>query len=152
MAAELARELPRSPDQLTAVIGVSDVIVVTTQDAVLVLNASEAHRVKDLVTELKARGRPEAVEHKRVYRPWGHYQSIDAGERHQVKRIVVRPNGRLSLQKHFHRAEHWVVVRGTARVPWRAVVRGRAAAHRDDARIGRARHWLAEHGFEPART
>jgi mannose-1-phosphate guanylyltransferase/mannose-6-phosphate isomerase len=108
--------LVRSPDQLTAVIGVSDVIVVTPQDAVLVLNASVAHRVKDLVTELKARGRPEAVEHKRVYRPWGHYQSIDAGERHQVKRIVVRPNGRLSLQKHFHRAEHWVVVRGTAEV------------------------------------
>ena len=108
--------LVRSPDQLTAVIGVSDVIVVTTQDAVLVLNASEAHRVKDLVTELKARGRTEAVEHKRVYRPWGHYQSIDAGERHQVKRIVVRPNGRLSMQKHFHRAEHWVVVRGTAEV------------------------------------
>ena len=108
--------LVRSPDQLTAVIGVSDVIVVTTQDAVLVLNASQAHKVKDLVTELKARGRQEAVEHKRVYRPWGHYQSIDAGERHQVKRIVVRPNGRLSLQKHFHRAEHWVVVRGTAEV------------------------------------
>jgi mannose-1-phosphate guanylyltransferase/mannose-6-phosphate isomerase len=106
----------RSPDQLTAVVGVSDVIVVTTQDAVLVLNASEAHKVKDLVTELKVRGRQEAVEHKRVYRPWGHYQSIDAGERHQVKRIVVRPNGRLSLQKHFHRAEHWVVVRGTAEV------------------------------------
>jgi mannose-1-phosphate guanylyltransferase/mannose-6-phosphate isomerase len=108
--------LVRSPDQLTAVIGMSDVIVVTTQDAVLVLNAAQAHKVKDLVTELKARGRQEAVEHKRVYRPWGHYQSIDAGERHQVKRIVVRPNGRLSLQKHFHRAEHWVVVRGTAEV------------------------------------
>ena len=108
--------LVRSPDQLTAVIGVSDVIVVTTQDAVLVLNAAHADKVKDLVAELKSRGRQEAVEHKRVYRPWGHYQSIDAGERHQVKRIVVRPNGRLSLQKHFHRAEHWVVVRGTAEV------------------------------------
>ena len=108
--------LVRSPDQLTAVIGVSDVIVVTTQDAVLVLGASHADKVKDLVAELKSRGRKEAVEHKRVYRPWGHYQSIDAGERHQVKRIVVRPNGRLSLQKHFHRAEHWVVVRGTAEV------------------------------------
>ena len=108
--------LVRSPDQLTAVVGVSDVIVVTTHDAVLVLDASQAHKVKDLVAELKSRGRQEAVEHKRVYRPWGHYQSIDAGERHQVKRIVVRPNGRLSLQKHFHRAEHWVVVRGTAEV------------------------------------
>jgi len=108
--------LVRSPEQLTAVIGVSDVIVVTTQDAVLVLNADQGDRVKDLVTELKARGRREAVEHKRVYRPWGYYQSMDLGSRHQVKRIVVRPGGRLSSQKHFHRAEHWVVVRGTAEV------------------------------------
>jgi mannose-1-phosphate guanylyltransferase/mannose-6-phosphate isomerase len=108
--------LVRSPEHLTAVIGVSDVIVVTTQDATLVLNAAQADRVKDLVAELNARGRKEAVEHKRVYRPWGFYQSIDMGSRHQVKRIVVRPNGRLSSQKHFHRAEHWVVVRGTAEV------------------------------------
>ena len=108
--------LVRSPEQLTAVIGVSDVIVVTTQDAVLVLNADQGDRVKDLVTELKAKGRKEAVEHKRVYRPWGYYQSMDLGSRHQVKRIVVRPGGRLSSQKHFHRAEHWVVVRGTAEV------------------------------------
>jgi mannose-1-phosphate guanylyltransferase/mannose-6-phosphate isomerase len=108
--------LVRSPERLTAVIGVSDVIVVTTQDATLVLNVAQADKVKDLVAELKARGRKEAVEHKRVYRPWGYYQSMDLGSRYQVKRIMVRPNGRLSSQKHFHRAEHWVVVRGTAEV------------------------------------
>ncbi len=106
----------RSPERLTAVVGVSDVIVVTTQDATLVLSAAQADKVKDLVAELNARGRKETIEHKRVYRPWGYYQSIDMGERHQVKRIVVRPNGRLSSQKHFHRAEHWVVVRGSAEV------------------------------------
>ena len=108
--------LIRSPERLTAVVGVSDVIVVNTQDATLILSASQADRVKDLVGELNLRGRKEAVEHKRVYRPWGYYQSIDVGGRHQVKRIVVRPNGRLSSQKHFHRAEHWVVVHGTAEV------------------------------------
>lgn len=108
--------LVRSPDRLTAVVGVNDVIVVSTQDATLVLAASQADRVKDLVAELNLRGRKEAVEHKRVYRPWGYYQTIDVGVRHQVKRIVVRPNGRLSSQKHFHRAEHWVVVHGTAEV------------------------------------
>ena len=106
----------RSPERLTAVVGVSDVIVVTTPDATLVLDAAQAHKVKDLVAELNARGRKEALEHTRVYRPWGYYQTIDLGDRHQVKRIVVRPNGRLSSQKHFHRAEHWVVVRGSAEV------------------------------------
>ena len=106
----------RSPERLTAVVGVSDVIVVTTQDATLVLNAAQADKVKELVIELNARGRKEAVEHKRVYRPWGYYQSMDEGSRYQVKRIVVRPKGRLSSQKHFHRAEHWVIVRGTAEV------------------------------------
>ena len=108
--------LVRSPERLTAVVGVSDVIVVTTPDATLVLNAAQADKVKDLVAELNARGRKEIIDHTRVYRPWGSYQSIDMGDRHQVKRIVVRPGGRLSSQKHFHRAEHWVVVRGSAEV------------------------------------
>ncbi len=115
--------LVRSAEQLTAVVGVSDVIVVTTQDAVLVLGAEHGDRVKELVTELKARGRKEAVEHRRVYRPWGYYQSMDMGSRHQVKRIVVRPDGRLSSQKHFHRAEHWVVVRGIAEVTIDGIVK-----------------------------
>ncbi len=106
----------RSPDVLTAVVGLDDVIVVTTQDAVLVLGSQHADRVKDLVAHLKATNRPEADEHRRSYRPWGYYQSIDRGSRYQVKRIVVKPGERLSLQKHHHRAEHWVVVSGTAEV------------------------------------
>ena len=106
----------RSDDVLTAVVGVDNIIVVTTQDAVLVLNSAQAGRVKELVEHLKATKRPEADEHRRSYRPWGYYQSIDRGGRYQVKRIVVKPGQRLSLQKHHHRAEHWVVVSGTAEV------------------------------------
>src|SRR5271165_2023597 len=106
----------RSDDILTAVLGVDDVIVVTTDDAVLVLGAQHGDKVKQLVEELKRRNRKEAQEHRRVYRPWGYYQSIDNGERHQVKRIVVKPGQKLSLQKHYHRAEHWIVVRGAAEV------------------------------------
>jgi mannose-1-phosphate guanylyltransferase / mannose-6-phosphate isomerase len=106
----------RSEDILTTVVGVNDVIVVTTQDAVLVLNHDHGDRVKQLVDELKIQNRREAGAHKRIFRPWGYYQSIDEGQRYQVKRIVVKPGERLSLQKHFHRAEHWIVVRGTAEV------------------------------------
>jgi len=106
----------RSAEILTAAVGLQDVIVVTTPDAVLVLNAKEADKVKALVDDLKRRNRREVVEHRRVYRPWGYYQSVDEGARYQVKRILVRPGGRLSLQKHFHRAEHWIVVKGTAEV------------------------------------
>jgi len=106
----------RADDTLTAVLGVNDVIVVATDDAVLVVGAQYGDKVKNLVDELKRRKRKEAQEHRRVYRPWGYYQSIDGGERHQVKRIVVKPGHKLSLQKHFHRAEHWIVVRGAAEV------------------------------------
>ena len=106
----------RSDEHLTTVVGVDDVIVVTTQDAVLVLNKAQGDSVKQLVDLLKTENHPEALEHKRSYRPWGYYQSVDFGVRYQVKRIVVKPGERLSLQKHFHRAEHWVVVKGTAEV------------------------------------
>ena len=108
--------LVRSSDQLTAVVGLDNVIVVTTPDAVLVADAHRADKIKELVDQLKAAKHPEATEHKRSYRPWGYFQGIDAGARYQVKRIVVKPGGRLSLQKHFHRAEHWIVVHGTAEV------------------------------------
>jgi mannose-1-phosphate guanylyltransferase / mannose-6-phosphate isomerase len=101
---------------LTAVVGLDNVVVVTTPDAVLVTTRDKAEQVKDLVEHLKAQNRAEAVQHVRVYRPWGYYQGIDTGSRYQVKRIVVKPNAMLSLQKHFHRSEHWVVVRGTAKV------------------------------------
>ena len=106
----------RSDEHLTTVVGVDNVVVVTTQDAVLVLDRAHGDKVKQLVDRLKAENRREALEHKRSYRPWGYYQSIDNGPRYQVKRIVVKPGAQLSLQKHFHRAEHWVVVRGTAEV------------------------------------
>ncbi len=101
---------------LAAVIGVDDLIVVATGDAVLVTARDKAESVKALVEQLKAQNLREAVEHRRMFRPWGYYQGVDFGARYQVKRIVVKPGARLSLQKHFHRAEHWVVVKGTAEV------------------------------------
>jgi len=105
-----------SDGRLTAVLGARDLVVVSTSDAVMVMPRSRAQEVRELVARLKADNRPEASVHKRVHRPWGYYESIDMGERFQVKRIVVNPGGMLSLQKHRHRAEHWVVVRGTAEV------------------------------------
>ena len=101
---------------LTAVVGLDDVVVVTTSDAVLVTSRDKSEQVKELVEQLKAQSREQAVRHLRVYRPWGYYQGVDSGSRYQVKRIVVKPGAMLSLQKHFHRSEHWVVVRGTAEV------------------------------------
>jgi mannose-1-phosphate guanylyltransferase/mannose-6-phosphate isomerase len=98
------------------VVGLDNAVVVATGDAVLVASRDKAESVKALVERLKAQNRREAVEHRRIYRPWGYYQGVDAGTRYQVKRIVVTPGARLSLQKHFHRAEHWVVVKGTAKV------------------------------------
>lgn len=106
----------RSDDGLTAVIGLDDVIVVNTGDATLVVGADAAPQVKALVDTLARAGRREILEHRRVARPWGYYQSVDQGARYQVKRIAVKPGAALSLQKHFHRAEHWIVVRGTAEV------------------------------------
>jgi mannose-1-phosphate guanylyltransferase / mannose-6-phosphate isomerase len=108
--------LVHSDGMLTAVLGMEDVIVVTTKDAVLVTNRASAPDVKGLVEALKAEGRSEATDHLRMHRPWGWYQRVDIGPRFQVKRIMVLPGAKLSLQKHFHRAEHWVVVRGTAEV------------------------------------
>ena len=105
-----------SDGRLTAVVGVNDLVVVSTSDAVMVIPRARSQEVRELVAKLKAAKRPEATDHKRVHRPWGYYESIDMGERFQVKRIVVIPGGVLSLQKHRHRAEHWVVVRGTAEV------------------------------------
>jgi mannose-1-phosphate guanylyltransferase/mannose-6-phosphate isomerase len=101
---------------LTSVVGMKNALVITTDDAVLVTTQDRAGDVKNLVARLKEKERPEATHHLRVHRPWGWYQRIDVGSRFQVKRIMVRPSGTLSLQKHFHRAEHWVVVKGTAEV------------------------------------
>jgi mannose-1-phosphate guanylyltransferase/mannose-6-phosphate isomerase len=101
---------------LVALEGVDDLVVVATQDAVLVSRQKDANGLKRLVTKLKTVAPQVTEEHLKVHRPWGSYQSVDMGERHQVKRIVVKPGGRLSLQKHHHRAEHWIVVRGAALV------------------------------------
>ncbi len=106
----------RSDGMLTAVVGLDDAVVVTTEDAVLVMHRDRAQDVKKIVERLRAAGRHEAASHSRMYRPWGFYESLINGDRFQVKRIVVKPGERLSLQKHFHRAEHWVVVAGTALV------------------------------------
>ena len=106
----------RSDGMLTAVVGLDDTIVVTTEDAVLVMHRDRAQDVKKIVERLRAAGRHEAASHNRAYRPWGFYESLINGDRFQVKRIVVKPGEKLSLQKHFHRAEHWVVVAGTALV------------------------------------
>jgi len=113
----------RSDGMLTAVLGLRDAVVVTTENAVLAMHRDSAQDVKKIVERLRATARPEASSHNRCYRPWGFYESLISGERFQVKRIVVKPGEKLSLQKHFHRAEHWVVVAGTALV------------HRDDERI-----------------
>jgi mannose-1-phosphate guanylyltransferase/mannose-6-phosphate isomerase len=105
-----------SPDILTAVIGLEDVVVVTTKDAVLVSARDRAEEVKTVVQRLTAAKRQEATQHRLSYRPWGSFESVDLGPRYQVKRITVRPGAKLSLQSHVHRSEHWVVVSGTARV------------------------------------
>lgn len=102
--------------RLVAAIGLDDIIVVETPDAVLVVHKDRAQDVKEIVGQLKQANREEAKSHRRVYRPWGYYEGVDTGPRFQVKRICVSPGASLSLQMHHHRAEHWVVVTGTARV------------------------------------
>ncbi len=104
----------RSMTRLVTAIGCDDMIVVDTPDAVLVAPRAKAQEIKPLVEALRSERRTELNTHARVYRPWGDYEGIDVGDRYQVKRIVVRPGAKLSLQKHHHRAEHWVVVKGTA--------------------------------------
>lgn len=105
-----------SSSRLVAGVGLDNILVVETPDAVLVADQRSAQSVKNIVTTLKARGQPLADTHRKVHRPWGWYDSLDQGERFQVKRIVVNPGASLSLQMHYHRAEHWIVVKGTAEV------------------------------------
>ena len=105
-----------SQHRLLAAIGVNNVIIVETPDAVLVVDRDKAQDVKDIVKRLKTENRSEHQTHRRVYRPWGSYEGVDTGARFQVKRITVKPGAALSLQMHHHRAEHWVVVTGTAKV------------------------------------
>ncbi|HEY9566986.1 MAG TPA: cupin domain-containing protein, partial [Thalassobaculum sp.] len=108
--------LVRSSGPLVATLGVSGLVVVATPDAVLVAEAGRAQDVKTIVERLRGDGRGEADGHAEVHRPWGSYRTLDRGPGFQVKQIRVNPGGRLSLQSHRHRAEHWVVIEGTARV------------------------------------
>lgn len=108
--------LVHASDKLVALLGVENLVVVDTKDAVMVAHRDNVQDVKKLVTRLNRQQRTETRTHRQVYRPWGSYDSIDMGNRFQVKRITVKPGERLSLQKHHHRAEHWIIVRGTAEV------------------------------------
>ncbi|AEF23837.1 mannose-1-phosphate guanylyltransferase/mannose-6-phosphate isomerase [Pseudomonas fulva] len=108
--------LVHSAHKLVTLVGLDNVVVVETKDAVMVAHKDRVQDVKHLVNALSSQGRPEAENHCEVYRPWGSYDSIDNGHRFQVKRIMVKPGASLSLQKHHHRAEHWIVVTGTAKV------------------------------------
>ncbi|MDQ2078052.1 mannose-1-phosphate guanylyltransferase/mannose-6-phosphate isomerase [Marinimicrobium sp. ABcell2] len=105
-----------SQDKLVATIGVNNLMVINTPDAVLVADKSAAQEVKAVIAKIQQQNRTEHLQHREIYRPWGCYDSVDEGTRYQVKRITVKPGARLSLQMHYHRAEHWIVVRGTAEV------------------------------------
>ena len=105
-----------SQNKLITTVGVDNLVIIDTPDAVLVANKDKVQEVKQIVEQLKKEQRPEAVLHREVYRPWGKYDSVDSGERFQVKRITVKPGAKLSVQMHHHRAEHWIVVSGTAKV------------------------------------
>lgn len=113
---ELTNSFVHADERMVAVIGMDNCVVVETADAVLVADKSRSQDVKKIVNQLKSTGRAEALLHQRVYRPWGSYETLDETERFKVKRIIVTPGARLSLQMHHHRAEHWVVVRGTAKI------------------------------------
>jgi len=116
MAEDVSDSYIHAGDRLVAVIGLSNHIIVDTKDALLVAAKDRSQEVKAIVKRLKLEKREEVRLHKKVFRPWGSYECVDCGERFQVKRIMVNPGATLSLQRHFHRAEHWVVVKGTAQI------------------------------------
>jgi mannose-1-phosphate guanylyltransferase / mannose-6-phosphate isomerase len=138
----------RCEGPLVAVAGLRDLVVVSTEDATLVVPRERADIVKSLVDHLAKAGHSAAAAHRRVYRPWGHYQCVALGDRFQVKHIVVKPKARLSLQKHFHRAEHWIVVSGTGRV---TIDENESLVHENESiqiRLG-SRHRLENPGSSP---
>ena len=116
MLIDTKNSLVRADDKFVALIGVDDAMVISTKDATLVASKERVQDAKIIATKLKQNGRSEWELHREVYRPWGKYDSVDVGERYQVKRITVKPGAKLSLQMHHHRAEHWIVVSGSARV------------------------------------
>jgi mannose-1-phosphate guanylyltransferase/mannose-6-phosphate isomerase len=147
MAIDARNSYIRSEGRLTVAVGVRDVVVVADTDAVLVAASGASQSVKEAVDRLRAAGRPEAISHPVAYRPWGHYATIDSGPGFQVKRIVVLPGGRLSLQRHRQRAEHWVVVSGSARVTRGSEVRDLGPNQSIDIPLGTA-HRLENPGHE----
>jgi mannose-1-phosphate guanylyltransferase len=116
MAESTTNSLVRAESRLVATVGVNNLVVIETADAVLIMDKDQSQDVKKIVSRIKAEGREEHMHHTTVHRPWGTYQTVDLGVRHQVKRIMVKPGEKLSVQMHHHRAEHWVVVSGTAKV------------------------------------
>ena len=116
LARDCRNTLAISDKRLVALIGLTDIVAIDTDDAILIAHKDRVQEVKEIVAALKRDGRPQATWHRKVYRPWGSYDGIDSGDRFQVKRIIVKPGASLSLQMHHHRAEHWIVVKGTARV------------------------------------
>ena len=116
IAVDTSDTLVVAKDRLIACVGLKDVVVFETPDSILVADKAQVQKIKEVVAHLKDAGRGEAKSHRKVYRPWGWYDGIDLGERFQVKRIQVNPGAAISLQMHHHRAEHWVVVKGTAKV------------------------------------
>lgn len=145
---DAANNLVHSTDRLTTLVGVRDMVVVSTRDGLLVLPKSRAEDVKGLVAHLRQEGRSEAVEALQIFRPWGNYERLDMADGYQVKRIVVAPGGVLSLQKHRHRAEHWIVVRGEAEVTIDADIRTLLPGQSVHVPLG-AVHRLANRGQEP---
>jgi len=116
LSADTHNTLVHASSRLVSLVGVKDLIVIETADAVLVADKSRSQDVKHIVTQLQQTKREEHTLHRKVHRPWGWYDSIDEAERFKVKRIQVKPGASLSLQKHHHRAEHWIVVKGTAEI------------------------------------
>ncbi len=115
-AVDTTNTLVFADEKLVATVGVEDLVIINTKDAVLVAHKNESQKVKEIVNKLKNENRSEVTFHREVFRPWGKYDSVDCGERFQVKRITVKPGAKLSVQMHHHRAEHWIVVSGTAKV------------------------------------
>jgi mannose-1-phosphate guanylyltransferase/mannose-6-phosphate isomerase len=132
---------------LVAALGVTDLMIVATDDAVLVAPRERAQDIRLVVDRICAAGRSEAHSHRTVYRPWGSFQSIDIGDGFQVKRITVNPGAKISLQKHAHRAEHWVVVQGRARVTRNGEIIELRASQSADIPLG-AVHRLENAGNE----
>ena len=116
LASKVKNSFISSSSRLIAANDVSDLIIVDTQDSLLISSKDKSQEVKNIVLDLQNKGRSEANNHRKVYRPWGYYDTVDSGKGFKVKRILVNPGAKISLQKHLHRAEHWIIVTGVAKI------------------------------------